>query len=114
MKPFNLEAAKNGAPICTRKGTPVKFIAHVSEVKEDCRIVCATNDEIQLYYEDGRLFKGMTHENDLVMESIKRTIWINLFAGGTAFFYDSKQRADDISFIAHRLYDRAFPLEIEE
>jgi hypothetical protein len=29
MIPFNLERAKQGAPICTRKGIEAKFIAHL-------------------------------------------------------------------------------------
>ena len=33
MKPFDLEAAKAGAPIVTRDGRSAKFIAHVAEAR---------------------------------------------------------------------------------
>ena len=39
MKPFDLEAAKAGAPIVTRDGRPAKFIAHVAEAHPSQRLL---------------------------------------------------------------------------
>ena len=39
MKPFNLEAAKAGAPLVTRDGRPAKFIAHVAEAHPSQRLL---------------------------------------------------------------------------
>lgn len=38
-KPFDLEAAMNGAPIITRAGRAAKFIAHVPQCREDARVI---------------------------------------------------------------------------
>lgn len=49
MKPFNLEAAKNGAPIITRNGRPAKFVGHFPENAEDQRVAFVCEGWIPLY-----------------------------------------------------------------
>lgn len=39
LRPFDLEAAKAGAPICTRDGRAARFIAHVPELDEAYRVI---------------------------------------------------------------------------
>lgn len=39
MRPFNLDAAKAGAPLVTRNGKPARFVAHVPEADEGYRLI---------------------------------------------------------------------------
>ena len=39
MRPFNLDAAKAGAPLVTRNGKPARFVAHVPECAEGYRLI---------------------------------------------------------------------------
>lgn len=125
MKPFDLEAAKNGAPICTRKGTPVKFIAHDPEMNENSRVICAINGDVSSYYENGQLFKSLSrendlfkslpHENDLFMANVKKTVWVNFYPDGDAYYYLTQGEADECaSTHPPRINGRAVPVEIEE
>lgn len=45
MKPFNLEAAKAGAPLVTRSGKPARFVAHVPECAEGFRLIVMIDGE---------------------------------------------------------------------
>jgi hypothetical protein len=44
MKPFNLQAAIDGAPIRDSKGAKIKFVAHVPEASEEEQIVYLSSD----------------------------------------------------------------------
>ena len=39
MRPFNLEAAKAGAPLVTRNGRRARVVAHVPEADEGYRLI---------------------------------------------------------------------------
>lgn len=55
MKPFDLEAAKRGEPICNFNGTPLKFVAHVPEALSECQVVVLSSDGIiRSFKPDGR------------------------------------------------------------
>lgn len=45
MRPFNLEAAKAGAPLVTRNGKPARFVAHVPECAEGFRLIVMIDGE---------------------------------------------------------------------
>lgn len=68
LKEFNLEEAKAGAPIQTRDGRPAKFIAHVPEAVDDCKIVV--------------LIEGIIHG------------WLNVYEDGNNTSYLTKEEAD--------------------
>jgi|GEM_PF-4187922 len=44
MKPFNLEAAMRGEPLCYRDGSPAKFIAYVPEATKSQQLITMTAD----------------------------------------------------------------------
>lgn len=48
-KPFDLEAAKKGAPIITRVGRAAKFIAHVPQCREDARVIVLIEGDRMCY-----------------------------------------------------------------
>ena len=115
MKPFNLEAAKAGAPIVTRDGQPAKFIAHVSEAHPSQRLVVLIDGGVYTKFESGKYAASPAYvsDNDLFMAPVKRTVWVNLYEYGSARWHNTKCDADARAG-DDRLGGRAWPIEIEE
>ena len=104
MKPFNLEAAKSGKPVCTRDGRKARIICF--DYKGDYGVYpilalisttnqCGVPDEIiAKYTEDGKYARYISTENneDLMMVSEKREGWTLLQKNGCTF--DSKEIAE--------------------
>ena len=78
MKPFDLEAAKAGAPIVTRDGRPAKFIAHAAEAHPSQRLLVLIDGGVHLKFESGRYSNSPAHvsHNELFMAPVKRTVWV--------------------------------------
>ena len=72
LKEFNLEAAKQGKPVCTRDGRKARIICFDLQSIEKTPIVAAVQvtdkqEVISHYYEDGRQFVDGISELDLMM-----------------------------------------------
>lgn len=115
MKPFDLEAAKAGAPIVTRDGRSAKFIAHVAEAHPSQRLLVLIDGGVYTKFESGKYSNSPAHvsHNDLFMAPVKRPVWANVYGYGGAIWYDTEKAADDRALIG-RLGGRAWPIEIEE
>ena len=115
MKPFDLEAAKAGAPIVTRDGRPAKFIAHVAEAHPSQRLLVLIDGTVHTKFESGKYAASPAHvsDNDLFMAPVKRTVWINLYEYGAATWFSTKEIADG-GALSDRHGGRAWPIEIEE
>ncbi|MEI7534228.1 MAG: hypothetical protein WCK57_07635 [Verrucomicrobiae bacterium] len=78
MKPFNLEEAKAGKPICTRDGRySVKFIAHVPAgiLKQGETLIVAIDGYARHYEGNGSASCKCEGCNDLFMGGMKREGW---------------------------------------
>jgi hypothetical protein len=98
MTPFDLEAAKRGAPI-TCDGTEVFFIGTDSKgnIVIECNGSISTSLRCYLY-----------------MAPVKRTVWVNVYKKhGVACHYDTQAEADKQA-CSDRIGGKAWPLEIEE
>lgn len=84
IRPFDLEAAKAGAPVCTRDGRPARIIC------TDCRdkdfpIVALVTDDVGVenpctYTAGGNIYAdGHPADGDLRMQVRTRTGWINIY-----------------------------------
>ena len=117
MKPFDLEAAKAGAPIVTRDGRPAKFIAHVEEAHPSQRLLVLIDGVVRMEFDNGKYLgrggRGGETDNDLFMAPTKRTVWVNFYEYGEGRWHDTEERADDVAH-SNRLGGRAWPIEIEE
>lgn len=83
MKPFDLEAAKNGAPVVTRKGFPVRIICFDRKQQEYpliALILYPSGEEAVVVY-TGMGLSG-PKDFDLFMAPVKREGWINLYQFG--------------------------------
>lgn len=83
MKPFNLEEALAGKPICTRKGLPARILDTNLKGRAQPIVVAILSRDgceyVRSYAEDGKLFSTLETEDDLVMKSEKRVGWINIY-----------------------------------
>lgn len=122
MKPFNLEAAKAGAPIITRDGREARFIAHVPGALADYKVVwCGEDGVIRCCAENGAWSSdGIARCTDLFMKPQKRTVWVNLYhpaPSGRILDYEAVSHSSEESARASALEGvvaMAIPIEIEE
>lgn len=87
-KPFDLEAAKSGKPVCTRNGQEVRIICFDAKLKNYSIVALvkekgSTQEYLHTYTNEGRIYyKNPTHSLDLVMPLKKKTGWVNIFVNG--------------------------------
>lgn len=116
MKPFDLEAAKAGAPLVTRDGESVRFVAHVPDARETTRLIVVKPDGCLLSFcEDGK--RSCSPDDgknylDLFMATVKRTVYVNFYNDGSAKHYDNPQMAT--MHASPAAIAVAVPVEIEE
>lgn len=84
LKPFDLEAAKAGKPVCTRNGRKVRILCY--DLKgEEYPIVAAVEtpnhmaESISAYDKNGRFDHGKENNNDLMMLPQKKEGWVNVY-----------------------------------
>ena len=121
MKPFNLELAKAGHPVCTRDGKEIRIICF-DRCKPNFPILalikCDGIEEIISYAIDGKyLFNGKSTEYDLMMATEKKEGWINIYKRDgedwrkIGYTYSTKEEA--IKNIDDCSYDYVTTIKIE-
>lgn len=97
MKPFNLEEAIAGKPICTRKGLPTRIL-DTNLKGSRCPIVVAVlsddREYVRCYAKDGKLFSTLETEDDLVMAPKEHVGWINIYENNRSSRNIYKTKAD--------------------
>lgn len=84
MKPFDIELAKQGKPVCTRDGRPVRILCYDFKSLENTPIMALIKlnerqEGVVHYYIDGKHFENGINDLDLMMVSEKKEGWINLY-----------------------------------
>ena len=86
LKPFDLEAAKAGKPVCTRDGRKARIICFDrKDIKPIVALVTIVNgtsvtEKAFYYFEEGHhLSKNYNDINDLMMLPEKKEGWVNLY-----------------------------------
>lgn len=86
LKPFNLEAAKSGKPVCTRDGRKAKIICFDRNAAEyhivaliECKGFPNKEEEIKVYNNAGKYFANKESSHDLMMLSEKKEGWVNIY-----------------------------------
>ena len=97
LKPFNLEAAKAGKPVCTRDGRKVRILCY--DLKEaEYPIVAAIEtrdcsaEYVLAYDKNGRFVLPNEDKNDLMMLPEKKEGWVNIYRSQ---IYDTLERAKE-------------------
>lgn len=111
MKPFNLEEAKAGKPVCTRDGREARIICF--DVKNELYPIAAliksrrsSNECACIYTSDGYAYaNGIRVPDDLMMKGEKQQGWIGIYRskyaddnriGGTSHLYSSKEEVETL------------------
>lgn len=85
MKPFNLELAKAGHPVCTRDGRDARILCFDRKGVSFPIIALVSNDsgeQIYSYDINGTDFgDNISRASDLFMKSTKKEGWINIYKG---------------------------------
>lgn len=85
MKPFDIELAKAGHPVCTRNGRKARILCYDRDNRElRCIVALVTEpnglEEIYTYTLKGRISRNEESGHDLVMAPERKTGWINLIS----------------------------------
>lgn len=88
LKPFDLEAAKSGKPVCTRDGRKAIFLTTLSNKNFPVVAIVSCGQEENIYQYD---INGVCDEHDenldLMMLPEKKEGWINIYNADTTFYY---------------------------
>ena len=81
LKPFDLEAAKHGKPVCIRDGRKVRIICFDAKCdKPIIALMYDCNEEFILkFLENGRAFADKIDKYDLMMLPEKKEGWVNIY-----------------------------------
>jgi hypothetical protein len=93
MKPFNLEAAQRGEKMITRAGEEAEFIAYVPKAGKHYQVLALVGLMPKTYDTEGSFLKGSESTYDLFMAPKKKTVWVNFFPCGEAFYHDTEEAA---------------------
>ena len=126
MKPFNLEQAKAGAPVCTRDGRPVRIVCYDLKGYKNYPILALIEDTVGAestisYALNGHQSLDSKTGLDLMMASVKREGWVNLYtchSGATATdqydLYHSEKEARSQVLKDNGVYVATVKIEWEE
>lgn len=85
LKPFDLEAAKAGKPVCTRDGRKARIICFDAKRKDRKNIIALVPskeysgvEDLITYPNNGNYYGGHENDGDLMMLPEKKDGWINL------------------------------------
>lgn len=81
LKPFDLEAAKAGKPVCTRDGRKVRIICFDAECNKPivALIYDCNKETVFQYLKSGRFFVDQIDKYDLMMLPQKKEGWVNIY-----------------------------------
>ena len=98
LKPFDLQAAKSGKPVCTRDGRKARIICFAQkDIAPIVGLVTGLDgkESIYAFYKDGRVSSQEERVDDLMMLPEKKEGWVNVYKGNNGI---SKYDCDDIVF----------------
>jgi hypothetical protein len=110
MKPFDLQAAINGAPIQYQDGQKLTFVAYVPKAK--------INDRFVYMVADGYVRSSPVDTVHIFMSSVFKKYWVSVYAGksGEPFFgvpFDNEADATKYSNCVDG-YIKTISFDIEE
>ena len=81
LKPFDLEVARNGAPVCTRDGHKARIICFDAKCDTPIIALITTDNGEEITFDyliDGTFANSENPDNDLMMLPEKKEGWINI------------------------------------
>lgn len=115
LKPFDLEAAKSGKPVCTRDGIKARIICFDYKSSDDYSMIALIdidNNEIPYKYtKEGKFNLNHIDAYDLMMLPEKKEGWVNIY--DDMVIYESEEEAK-IGIATARNYIATTKVEWEE
>lgn len=117
MKPFNLELAKAGHPVCTRDGHEAKIICF--DRKHELYTIIAlikypSVDRVECFTDKGKAnFVNEIDNNDLFMKSTKKEGWINIYKNTCLYSSRRIHESKEEAFKNHNCGDYVDTIKIE-
>lgn len=95
LKPFDLNSAKAGKPVCTRDGRKARIICFDRDW--DANIVALVEgplgEEVHYYWSNGKVDFDEQNDDDLMMLPEKKEGWVNVYSNCLGGPYESKECA---------------------
>ena len=89
LKPFDIQKAREGKPVCTRDGRKARIICFDRDW--DMHIVALVSDplgeSVHYYLSNGKVDFDKQNDEDLMMLPEKKEGWINIYNADTTFYY---------------------------
>ena len=86
LKPFDLEAARQGKPVCTRDGRKARIICFDAKRKDEKNIIALIPskeypefEDLIAYPNNGNYHGGHENDGDLMMLTKKKEGWLNIY-----------------------------------
>ena len=104
LKPFEIQKAREGKPVCTRDGRNVRIIAFDAKRKDEKNIIALVPskdypgfEDLIAYPNNGNYYGGHENDGDLMMLPEKKEGWVNVYKGGLldTKSYPTKKEAFD-------------------
>lgn len=116
--PFDLDAAKAGAPLVTRDGRRVHFVAHDPGADINFRLLVRFDDNVcaTAVHESGCSQVKEMHGDIFMAPKPKRTVWVNLYKDGTYSEWptDTEAKVSAKSIPGSYIVAIAYPIEIDD
>ena len=97
LKPFDLQKAREGKPVCTRDGRKVRIICFNAKRKDERNIIALVPskdfpgfEDLIPYPNNGNYSGGHENDGDLMMLPEKKEGWVNVYKDSV---YDTKDEA---------------------
>ena len=97
LKPFDIQKAREGKPVCTRDGRRVRIICFDAKRRDKKSIIALVPskdypgfEDLIAYPNNGNYYGGHENDGDLMMLPEKREGWVNVYKH---FVYKSKEEA---------------------
>lgn len=95
LKPFDIQKAKKGKPVCTKNGKRARIICFNAKGVLPIIALVESGDEEKTvrYSNSGRFrFDGMPDEEDLIMSPERKSGWVNIYRGQV---YNTFEKAEE-------------------
>ena len=79
LKPFDLEAALNGAAVVTREGKEVTEVVVLKTMIYARNVLAIIDGELYWFHQDGKVAEDVEYNIDLFMKTTQVTKWVNIY-----------------------------------
>ena len=99
LKPFDLEAALNGAEVVTRTGKEVTEVVVLKTMIYGRNVLAVIDGNLYSFNQNGRVDGDMEYPNDLFMKPQQVTKWVNIYSTKSGYLtcggglFDTKEEA---------------------